>query len=333
MKHMTKVSVLIFFFVFLVLHLVVIKPYLDNINSNSDANQGSSELSDDAVPPPGKRILIVTKWRSGSTFLGEIISSAPGVFYSYEPLIYFEKHSGSKMELIRSLFQCQFPADYLRFVNGLSTEIGSQNYMIRNRRIWDECYYNRTLCYQPEFVNHLCPYYPIHLIKAVRLRVSELSTFLANDPAPKDWKIVHLIRDPRGTMSSRNSLTDWCYKDPTCIDVNHVCAELQEDLELIQRMIRDFPDRHYLMKFEDLAVNTEAETEKLFRFLGMSVTELTKAFLESHTQSDNQTKSDPYSTFRQSNAIAYGWKSKLSEKEIATITDVCAPALQMLSVL
>ncbi|KAI9558828.1 hypothetical protein GHT06_015617 [Daphnia sinensis] len=332
MKHMAKYSILIFV-AFLILHLVVIKPYLYNINSNSDASEVSSEPSHYSVTPPGKRILLVTKWRSGSTFLGEILSSAPGVLYSYEPLIYFEKYPGSKMELIRSLFECQFPADYLRYVNGLATVQGSQNFMFKNRRLWDECYYNRTLCYQPEFVNHLCPYFPIHVIKALRLRVSELSPFLANYSASKDWKIVHLVRDPRGTMSSRYNVAAWCLKEPSCIEVNRVCAELQEDLELIQRLIHDFPDRHYLLKFEDLAVNAEAETEKLFRFLGMSVTELTKAFLESHTQSDSQTKNNPYSTFRQSNAIAYGWKTKLSEKEIATITDVCAPVLKLLSAL
>ena len=28
-----------------------------------------------------KKVLIVSTWRSGSTFLGEIIASSPGVFY------------------------------------------------------------------------------------------------------------------------------------------------------------------------------------------------------------------------------------------------------------
>ncbi|KZS17531.1 Uncharacterized protein APZ42_016421 [Daphnia magna] len=329
MKHGIKYSALVFF-VFLVMHLVI-KPYLDNMNSKSDGSVVSSEQNANAVTPAGKRILIVTKWRSGSTFLGETLSSAPGVFYSHEPLIYLEKYPGSKLELIRSLFQCQFPAGYVRFINELAAANGDQKNLIRSRRIWDECYYNRTLCVEPEFVNELCRYFPIHVIKAVRLRVRELSPFLANDPTSKDWKIVHLVRDPRGTMSSRNSLTNWCFNDPSCSDVNRVCAELQEDLELIQRMMSDFPDRHYLMKFEDFATNTGAEIDKLFRFLGMNVTGLTKAFLASHTQSNNQTKNSPYSTFRQSNTIAFEWKTKLSEKEIGAITDICAPVLKLLS--
>lgn len=35
-----------------------------------------------------KRLLIVTTWRSGSTFLGQILSEHPGVYNHYEPLMH-----------------------------------------------------------------------------------------------------------------------------------------------------------------------------------------------------------------------------------------------------
>jgi len=35
-----------------------------------------------------RRLLIVTSWRSGSTFLAQILSSYPGVFQHYEPLMH-----------------------------------------------------------------------------------------------------------------------------------------------------------------------------------------------------------------------------------------------------
>ena len=43
-----------------------------------------------ASTPISKKILVATTWRSGSTFLGDIIKSIPGVFYSFEPLLYLE---------------------------------------------------------------------------------------------------------------------------------------------------------------------------------------------------------------------------------------------------
>lgn len=35
-----------------------------------------------------RRLLLVTSWRSGSTFLGQILSEHPGVFNHYEPLMH-----------------------------------------------------------------------------------------------------------------------------------------------------------------------------------------------------------------------------------------------------
>ncbi|EFX79510.1 hypothetical protein DAPPUDRAFT_319348 [Daphnia pulex] len=135
--------------------------------------------------PPIKRILIVTTWRSGSTFLGELISSSPGVFYSYEPMYYFERHNGSKAELIRSLSQCQFPTEYLRDMNGLVE--GSQNFMVMNHRVWNSCQHNQSLCIQPEFVGQLCSFFPVHLMKTVRLRVKKLSSLLSDHQLTKEW--------------------------------------------------------------------------------------------------------------------------------------------------
>lgn len=35
-----------------------------------------------------RRLLLVTSWRSGSTFLGQILSEHPGVYNHYEPLMH-----------------------------------------------------------------------------------------------------------------------------------------------------------------------------------------------------------------------------------------------------
>ena len=278
---------------------------------------------------PIKRILIVTTWRSGSTFLGEIINSAPGVFYSYEPMYYFERHNGSQTELIRSLSRCQFSTEYLRDMNGLTK--GSQNFMTVNRRVWNACQHNRSLCVEPEFVGQLCSFFPVHLMKMVRLRVKDLSSLLMDDPSTKDWKIIYLVRDPRGVMSSRKNLT-WCDSDPACNDGARLCAEVKDDLERMNQFQNQFPHRFYLIKFEDLAASVEDETEKLFNFLGMPVTDSVKLFLSQHTHS-NETRDNPSSTVRHSKTVAAGWKFKLPDKVIANITDVCVPTLKLLGFL
>jgi len=61
-----------------------------------------------------KQLLIVTTWRSGSTFLGEILSTHPTVFYHYEPLwqkpmdqIRNKEQVSSSVEHLRRLLHCK----------------------------------------------------------------------------------------------------------------------------------------------------------------------------------------------------------------------------------
>ena len=300
-----------------------VPPLIPFVNVNTDPN---------ATLPPMKRILIVSTWRTGSSFLGEVIHSAPGVFYSYEPLHFFDRHPGSKTELIQSIFNCKFTGDYLRHVNGLTD--GGQDFMRRNRRVWEACHHERTLCYRPDFVGQLCTYFPIQLIKVVRLRVKELAPLL--EDISKDWKIVYLARDPRGIMASRANLT-WCRPDPACGDVRRLCTDVQEDLDWIGRLKIQYPDTYCMLKFEDLTANVEEETGKLFRFLGLSVTVPVKVFLSTHTRSSGSPvdkvsarKNDPFSTSRQSKSVASEWRTKLSSSDIGAITNVCANILKKL---
>jgi hypothetical protein len=46
----------------------------------------------DSIPAKhAKHILVITSWRSGSTFLGDILNHYPGTFYTFEPLHYLSR--------------------------------------------------------------------------------------------------------------------------------------------------------------------------------------------------------------------------------------------------
>jgi hypothetical protein len=116
-------------------------------------------------------------------------------------------------------------------------------------------------------------------------------------------------------------------------------ADVQEDAELMKQLQTQFPDRFYLLKFEDLTLNVETETENLFRFLGLPVTEPVKVFLSTHTESSSSAKinklvdrrkNDPFSTSHQSKSVAYEWRTKLTNAEVTAITNVCNTVLKML---
>ena len=59
---------------------------------------------------------IATTWRSGSTFLGDILLSHPATFYHYEPLINYKIHqvrdgtplAPKAIKALENLFKCDY---------------------------------------------------------------------------------------------------------------------------------------------------------------------------------------------------------------------------------
>lgn len=61
------------------------------------------------------RSIILTSWRSGSTFLGEVINAHPATYYHYEPLLDFgiiqireEPFADMALRNIESLLKCNY---------------------------------------------------------------------------------------------------------------------------------------------------------------------------------------------------------------------------------
>jgi len=281
-----------------------------------------------------KRILIVSSWRTGSSFLGDLILSAPSVFYSYEPLHFVdEKFNQSpptlnqSVALVRNIFNCKFARGYLEHIGGGKRAGKSQQFMARNRRMWEACYHRESLCFRPDYVGRLCSHFSVQLMKVVRMRLWQTQQLLQHF-SDDSLKIVYLVRDPRGTMASRSKLA-WC-RDAPCNDVDALCGQMDEDVALGRRLRRQHPRSFYLLRFEDLSADVEAETEKLFRFLRLPVTMTTKVFLTTHTGMNGRSKNDPYATNRRSQDVASRWRKALSPDDIDFISSRCAAVLKNL---
>ena len=53
----------------------------------SDVDIGVTRLSQESGQV--RNLLVATSWRSGSSFLGELLNQVPGTFYYFEPLHYY----------------------------------------------------------------------------------------------------------------------------------------------------------------------------------------------------------------------------------------------------
>ena len=197
-----------------------------------------------------RQVLVATTWRSGSTFLGDLLNHYPGVFYYFEPLHYYSQLDPQKrakaqdeVDFLRSLYTCSFNAKNVGFLHHVADPNNKFLLKNHNKRLWNSCANvlpKETMCLLPEYLNTVCPLYPIKLIKTVRLRVAKVEPLL-QDPA-LDLKVILLVRDPRGVYNSRGSgpVTTWCSKD-ICADPAVGCQDLAEDLKAAEDLAARYP--------------------------------------------------------------------------------------------
>ena len=314
----------------------------------------SNELNDSSIP----QILLVTYFRSGSTFLGDLLQSTPRTFYSYEPLGFKEdkhlrfstKSPIEAFDVLSKLFSCSFTelALYVKFwrIQPRRAQIKMNNFLKSS------CQRQKQLCYTPSFINEICANASMRLIKVVRLHMRQVKEFIARENnmarikvysqsvnsslIPNGLKVVLLVRDPRGILNSRwdPSIRWWCKGG--CGNPSVLCHEMEQDVKEFHQLHSQDPDRFTLIRYEDLALNPEKEAVSLFQRLSVPFSyKSLREFLSSHTsvtQGKEGEKTSPYSTKRNSSITALDWMNKLSAKEVSSIQEVpaCARVIQRL---
>ena len=132
-------------------------PQLQKQLNLSDVDIGVTRLSQESGQV--RNLLVATSWRSGSSFLGELLNQVPGTFYYFEPLHYYsyirdkatvppeEDFLSSLYRVGKQIYlplyinivdpmQCQFDAGYLAHVQNKSH---SFLFTRHNKRLWSSC--------------------------------------------------------------------------------------------------------------------------------------------------------------------------------------------------
>lgn len=131
-----------------------------------------------------RRSLILTTWRSGSTFLGDILNSLPANYYHYEPLLNFDivqirgpPHAAPALRNLRKLLDCDYHGmeEYLQY--------GRAHVWLftHNERLWDQCSEYPHYCWNSTFLTKFCRLFPFQSMKVVRLRLKLAEELLGDD--------------------------------------------------------------------------------------------------------------------------------------------------------
>lgn len=120
------------------------------------------------------RNIIITTWRSGSTFLGEIMNAIPANYYHYEPLLDYDimqirgpPYGANALRNLKRLLNCEYQ-HMKHYLDYGKTHV----YLFtHNTRLWDQCQLYPQYCWNSTFLSEFCKLFPFQSMKIVRLRL------------------------------------------------------------------------------------------------------------------------------------------------------------------
>lgn len=320
------------------------------VDSALEAVPVDLDLADDFLqihralkPAPKKdnpiRILIVTNRRSGSSFLGQTLNQNPKIFFHFEPLKLLEKKPGiyaNQSVFLSLLLSCKFKKMpfLMDFYNKerlhrsgslaltspplctLSIPINSTNV-----RQCDKLH--------PTFSASVCARYTHTAAKLIRLyNISSLEKLITQEDL--NLKIIHLVRDPRGILSSRSRTEERMLNVDKSLDgeAGYLCRRMKSNLKVASSQPPWLKDRYKLVRYEDIAYDPERWVGEIYKFAGLGpIPSEVLSWIRINT---NLQSSGKYSTSRDSKETAEAWRKHLSLPVAKRIGEVCKDVFSLL---
>ncbi|XP_075440052.1 carbohydrate sulfotransferase 5-like isoform X2 [Ascaphus truei] len=313
-------------------------------------------------------LLILSSWRSGSSFVGQLFSQHPDVFYLMEPAWHVwvsMSHNSAQVlhmavrDLVRSVFLCDMSVfdAYMpnkRNVSDLFQWSSSRalcSSPVCDFFTQDDITNEKTckiLCGKYSFnkVEQACQKYSHVVLKEVRFFDLKVLYPLLNDPS-LNLKILHLVRDPRAVAKSREEAAKALARDNgivlntngTKVDDSkyEVMREIcRSHVQIYETAVHKTPSflkgRYMLVRYEDVVRDPVKEISEMYRFANLKVTNKLQGWIYNitHGQGPGGKREAFQITSRNAVNVSQAWRNVLSFQKIKKIQDVCKGAMNML---
>ncbi|XP_033124779.1 carbohydrate sulfotransferase 1-like [Anneissia japonica] len=301
------------------------------------------ENADDySTPKTATHILIVTNRRSGSSFLGQLFNQNKNIFFHFEPLKSIEQtvprqfFPGNSTEMISDIFKCRFPPKHLllnfysrNYLHRMSSRVLSSSPLCEP----EETSAKRPTCkaLKSTTTRSECTKYKQFAIKTIRFAKLQDIEPLARDPS-LNLKIIHLVRDPRGTFISR-AKSEKKPMDMTADELNNVrylCLRMQQNLEFVTNV--PTPDWlkgiYKIVRYEDMARKPAETAQDIYDFAGLG--RLPRNVVQWLRNNTKTSRGDSYAVTRNSSATWQEWRYSIPFETSVGIQDVCRDVLRLL---
>lgn len=241
---------------------------------------GDVVLNVEAVNHEGslsRDVILYAKQRSGSTFASSFFVQHQEFFYIFEPLnqLTLEGILKEGADLLRRVLSCDFSRirDFGR--------AGRKSWI---RHVFCQLTKQTRTCGKDFKVDSEdCSAKPRQMTKIITLRRVKYLESLVRDGV----KVVMLVRDPRGVISSRNVLgrdvPKW--EGDTYDQADVYCQDWLTDLAYMRARRQKDPEgtdsSFYFVRYEDLASKPMEQMERLYNFLGVTPDESLRTYVQS----------------------------------------------------
>ncbi|XP_032743809.1 carbohydrate sulfotransferase 4 [Rattus rattus] len=316
-------------------------------------------------------VLVLSSWRSGSSFVGQLFGQHPDVFYLMEPAWHvwmtFTTSTAWKLHMaVRDLLRSVFLCDMSVFDSYMNPGPRKQSSLFQ----WEQ---SRALCSSPvcdffpadqisspkrckplcsqlpfDVVEKACRSHNHVVLKEVRFLSLQALYPLLTDPS-LNLHIVHLVRDPRAVFRSREHTTAELMIDSHIVLGQNLKMIKEEDQPYyamkiickshvdIVKAIQTLPEvlqRHYLLlRYEDLVRAPLAQTSRLYKFVGLDFLPHLQTWVHNVTRGKGMGQHAFHTNARDALNVSQAWRWSLPYTKVSQLQDDCGEAMDLLGYL
>ncbi|XP_043838881.1 carbohydrate sulfotransferase 4-like [Dromiciops gliroides] len=324
-----------------------------------------------APKPAHMHVLVLSSWRSGSSFVGQLFSQHPDVFYLMEPAWHVwttlsSANAGQLQMAVRDLVRSVFLCDMTVFDAYMAQGPRKQSRIFQWETSRALCsppacqFFNREsiipqtdckiLCGKQPFtvVEEACKSYSHVVLKEVRFFNLKTLHPLLTDPS-LNLHIIHLVRDPRAVFRSRQHTEQELMEDSHIVLGNqwdritredqpyHLMKTICQSQEEIYKAAQVLPDslreRYRLIRYEDLVKDPLTQTSNLYEFAGLPFLPQLQTWVHNITQGKGMGGHAFQTNSRNAQDVAQAWRRSLPHDKVIRIQKVCKDTMKLLGYL
>ena len=309
-------------------------PDPEEMNGSKESIETNRLQREDGTSSGGLKIVVYAKMRTGSTFVSESLNNHGNIFTTFEPLgnMDIEEILDDGLQVIRNALYCNFTPLWHN-ISQLRKEWLNNNVFCSFQNKTAGCQgKEKSDSLDIRVAEAFCKRHHHVATKVIRVRrIEVLDPLMAGGV-----KVIHLIRDPLGLLSSRTPFLSNLHSTLDAYEMTEsYCNGVVIDILHMRRRYHFQPrqvDRTYfLLRYEDLASRPNQTVEEIYNFLGIKPDTSLRHWLSSLSSLAPQTREMPYGTKRKNSAqTSSSWRQKLSFKEVKLVQRACRTMMEVM---